>query len=121
MLLPDFQARLARAGEICRRRGIGQAQIAEAVGASQSQISRILSGQRLRPSRLAEEICLFVERVEGGVTADAVRRNDELIEAVRTAWDGSAAHARALAMVIRSLAAFRPSSAMPSRRTGSAK
>jgi transcriptional regulator with XRE-family HTH domain len=100
-------ARAIRAAEICRERGITQAQVAEAVGASQSQVSRILAGQSVRQSRLLEEVCLYVERFAVGVTADAVRSNAELVEAVQAAWDGSASHARALSTVIRSLAALR--------------
>ena len=103
----DLRARLIRAADICHARGISQAQVAEAVGASQSQVSRILAGQHKRASRLAEEICLFIERFHVGVTADAVRRSDELIEAVRCVWDGSASHARALSTVICSLSALR--------------
>jgi len=41
------------------------------------------------------------------VTADAVRDNTELVAAIQEAWDGSAAHARALSTVIRSLAVLR--------------
>ena len=100
-------ARALRAGEICREHGITQAQIAEAVGASQSQVSRILSGHGIRQSRLMEEVCLYVERFSVGVTADAVRGNADLVEAVQAAWDGSASHARALSTVIRSLAVLR--------------
>lgn len=62
----------------------------------------------IRASRLFEEVCLFVERFEGGISADAVRGNRELIEALQATWDGSASHAKALAAVIRSLAIFRP-------------
>lgn len=100
-------ARAIRAAEVSRERGITQARIADAVGASQSQVSRILSGQSVRQSRLLEEICLYVERFSVGVTADAVRSNAELVEAVQAAWDGSASHAKALSTVIRSLAALR--------------
>ena len=100
-------ARALRAGEICREHGVTQAQIAEAVGASQSQVSRILSGQGIRHSRLLEEVCLYVEKFSIGVTADAVRGNAELVEAIQAAWDGSASHARALSTVIRSLAVLR--------------
>jgi transcriptional regulator with XRE-family HTH domain len=100
---------MLRVVELCRSHGITQAHIAERVGASQPQVSRLLAGRSSRPSRLLEEICLFVERHDVGVTADAVRGNDELIEAVRAVWDGSGAHARALAAVIRSLSALRQS------------
>ncbi|MFG6469274.1 helix-turn-helix domain-containing protein [Roseateles sp. BYS87W] len=100
-------ARAIKAGEICREHGITQAQIADAVGASQSQVSRILSGRGLRQSRLMEEVCLYVEQFSVGVTADAVRGNAELVEAIQAAWDGSASHARALSTVIRSLSVLR--------------
>ena len=96
-------ARALRAAQTCRLHGITQAEIAEAVGASQSQVSRILQAQGLRASRLFEEVCLYVERFEGGVTADAVRENEELVGALKVTWDGSASHAKALSAVIKSL------------------
>lgn len=107
MIETAIQARVMRAGEICRQRGITQAQVAKAVGASQSQVSRILSGRGQRPSRLLEEVCLFVERFVGGVTAEAVCENEALVGAIRDTWDGSAAHAIALSTVIRSLVVLR--------------
>lgn len=116
MLSPDFKARTERARRICKTHGITQAQIAADLGASQSQVSRILKGQGLKSSRLAEEVCLYVEKFEGGVTADSVRRNDELVNALTVTWDGSATHARALSAVIRSLSVLGPSHAkVPSR------
>lgn len=103
MNLKQWIARVARAQQICMDRGITQADLAAATGASQPQISRLLQGKFSRPSRLLEEVCLYVERQEVGVTNDAVRASDELISALSTTWDGSAAHAKALALVIRSL------------------
>ena len=105
---PTVEARVLRAAEIARQRGLTQAEIAAAVGASQPQVSRILSGRGERASRLQEEVCLFVERFVGGVTEEAIRNNDELIAALRSTWDGSAAHARALSTVIRSLGVLGP-------------
>jgi transcriptional regulator with XRE-family HTH domain len=107
MIDSAIRARVLRAGEICRLHGITQAQIADALQASQSQISRILAARGVRPSRLLDEVCLYAERHEAGVTAEAVRANDELVEAVKCAWDGSAAHARALSTVIRSLSVLK--------------
>lgn len=106
MIEASLKTRVLLAGEVCRQRGITQAQIAEAVGASQSQVSRILSGRGLRKSRLLEEVCLYVEGFGMGVTTDLVRSNEELMDALSSIWDGSATHARALATVIRSLAAL---------------
>lgn len=99
----ELRARALRAAQTCRERGIRQADIASALGASQSQVSRILQGKGLRASRLFEEVCLYVERTSGGVTPEAVRTNDELIDALAEIWDGSAVHAKALCTVIRSL------------------
>ena len=70
-------------------------------------MSRVLKGDGLRATKLLEEICLYAERFEGGVTSVAVQSNKDLVEALRVTWDGSAEHARALAVVIRSLAALR--------------
>ena len=121
MIESEVRARAANARRICTAHGIAQAEIAAYVGASQSQVSRILKGEGIRASRLFEEVCLFVERFEGGISADvvkngrrlfekdAVRSNSELIEALQATWDGSASHAKALAAVIRSLAILKPS------------
>ncbi len=109
MSKPDLEARTERARHICKARGVTQAQIAADLGASQSQVSRILQGQGHHASRLAEEVCLYVERFEGGVTAESVKGNDDLVGALAVTWDGSATHARALSAVIRSLSALGPS------------
>ncbi len=101
------KVRLLRAATIFRERGISQSEVAEIVGASQPQISRILKGGGIRASKLAEEICLYAEKLEGGVTAEAVCANQELISALAETWDGSAGHAKALAVVIRSLRMLR--------------
>jgi transcriptional regulator with XRE-family HTH domain len=108
VIKPDLKARVLRAAEIYRKHGVTQDEIAEVVGASQPQVSRVLKGDGLRTTKLLEEICLYAERFEGGVTSDAVQSNKDLVEALRMTWDGSAEHARALAVVIRSLAVLRP-------------
>lgn len=108
MMQSELRVRAANARRICQVHGIAQADIATHVGASQSQVSRILNGGGARASRLFEEVCLFVERFEGGVSANAVRSNRELVEALQVTWDGSASHAKALAAVIRSLAVLKP-------------
>jgi len=118
MFKPDLKARTERARHICKMRGVTQAQIAADLGASQSQVSRILKGQGTKTSRLAEEVCLYVEKYEGGVTTDSVRNNDDLVNALTATWDGSATHARALSAVIRSLSALGPLHAQTSSLGG---
>jgi len=107
LILMVTKARVLRAATIFRERGVSQAEVAEIVGASQPQISRILKGEGIRATKLAEEVCLYAERLQGGVTADAVCSNQELISALADTWDGSAGHAKALAVVIRSLRMLR--------------
>lgn len=108
MISPEQKARAIRAAENCKRLAITQQVIADALGVSQAQVSRILGAKGRRVSRLFEDVCQYVECFEQGVTANAVKENDELIEALRDAWDGSAQHAKCLAAVIRSLGALRP-------------
>ncbi|THD02516.1 hypothetical protein B1810_14440 [Panacagrimonas perspica] len=103
---PNEQARLLRAAKLCRELGIHQEKIAADLGASQSQISRVLSARGSRFSRLCDEVCAYVERSSHGISLDAVRDHPELIGALRDTWDGSPSHAKALAAVIRSLAAL---------------
>lgn len=115
MIEASQRARALKANDICRRRGLTQAQVAGALGASQSQVSRILGGKGLRKSRLLEDVCLYLERMESGVTAEAVRDNDEMVEALRATWDGSTGHAKALSAVIRSLSVLGPALQSPGR------
>lgn len=91
-----------------RANGITQCDIAEGIGASQPQVSRILAGHISRPSRLFQEICSYVRTRTDGVTLNAVRDNEELVAALAATWDGSAHHAEALAAVIRGLAVLGP-------------
>ncbi len=108
MISPAQKARAIRAAESCKRLDLTQQQIADALGVSQGQVSRILGAKGVRASRLFEEVCLYVESFDRGVTADAVRDNDQLVEALRDIWDGSAQHAKGLAVVIRSLGVLCP-------------
>lgn len=107
-----MKARALRAASLVKLHGLSQAQIAEAVGASQPQVSRVLQGQGLRRSRVYEDVCLYVERFDHGVSEQAVQECGELISALKDTWDGTAGHARALATVIRSLRVLGPARVM---------
>lgn len=91
------------AAQHAQNAGLTQSDIALALGASQSQVSRILAGHAKRRSRLFDEVCNYAYSAAKGVTADQVRNNTELIQAIAETWDGSASHAKALATVIRGL------------------
>ena len=110
---PALHARVLKASDTCRRMNLTQSEIAEALGASQGQVSRILNGRMQRTSRLLEEVCLYIERMDQGVTADAVKANDELVNALCDTWNGSTGHAKALAVIIRAMKALAPFSGKP--------
>lgn len=108
MLTSGIQSRLERANHIRKLHGITQTQIAVDLAASQSQISRILKGHGQKATRLVEEVCLYLEKFNGGITPELVRGNDDLVNALALTWDGSASHAKALSAIIRSLSALGP-------------
>lgn len=84
--------------------GIAQKELALAIHASQSQVSRILSGRIVRHTKLLERLCIYANRRLKFNQRRDVRRNAELMSALTDVWDGSEEHAHALAHVIRSLA-----------------
>ena len=86
--------------------GLTQQRIAVAVGASQSQVSRILAGVGSRRSKLFERVCKYVFSASGGASIGAPEKNAALMAALGDVWDGTPGHADALALVIRSLGAL---------------
>ena len=106
-----------------RSLGLSQADIAAAIGASQSQVSRVLSGSGRRRSRLFDEVCKYVFSIRLNGEPKARLTSPELDQAVAAVWDGTAEHARALALVIRSLGGLRRTadhvSGMGARHVGS--
>ena len=86
--------------------GISQTEIAEALGVSQSQVSRILAGQVKRHSKLFEDLSIYAQKRFEGISPKLVCENQQLINAIADVWDGTTRHAQALACVIRSLGAL---------------
>jgi transcriptional regulator with XRE-family HTH domain len=84
--------------------GLTQNQLASSIGASQSQVSRILSGRIVRRTKLLDKLFIYANRRLNFGRGRDVRRNAELMSALTDVWDGSNEHAHALAHVIRSLA-----------------
>lgn len=89
-----------------RRSGITQITLAEELGVSQSQVSRVLSGKSSKRSKLLARICNYAFKPPPPAAAEAVKQNEELIKALAETWDGTQEHAQALATVIRSLGAL---------------
>ncbi|SCK14376.1 Predicted transcriptional regulator with C-terminal CBS domains [Vogesella sp. LIG4] len=88
--------------------GITQTALAMAMGVNQSQVSRVLSGQITRRTKLLNKLCIYAESKLAITDKPDVRTNRELMAALGEVWDGTATHAHALAQVIRSLAQLHP-------------
>lgn len=116
----ELKYEAGRLADRAKALGVTQEAIANAVGASQSQVSRVLSGAGVRRSRLFDEICIYVENLATGVTPDQVCRNEELLLAIASVWDGTAHQARVLAGIIRSLGGLtlRPPAREPAEPEG---
>ena len=100
-----FRAEALLAASRAREIGLTQVEIADALGASQSQVSRVLAGNSKRRSRLFDEVCRYVFSVRERASASTPPA--ELTEALNAIWDGTPEHAKALTLVIRSLGALR--------------
>jgi len=100
----DFRNDVLLVASLAKQAGLTQSSIANAVGASQSQVSRILSGRSKKRSKLLNDVCIYVYQSQNsGVRRRSAASNPDLIAALNAVWDGSPGHAKALALVIRSL------------------
>lgn len=94
---------LSRLRQAIRSGRTSQLSAANATGVDQSQISRILAGQTKRVSPNVLILCKYANTLHIRTRVDPTE-SDCLMDALRAVWDGSHAHAEALAGVIRSLA-----------------
>lgn len=103
-----------QSADIARRldaAGLTQQALAEMLGVSQSQVSRTLNGQFKRRSKLFDELCKIAYQSSATpvvVGPRASAQQADLISALDAVWDGTDSHAKALAVVIRSLSALVP-------------
>lgn len=113
----ELQAEALTAADAARSAGLSQKDIAAALGASQPQVSRILAGKSTRRTQLFEAVCMYAfeaqARAQKGLKPPA-RTCNTLLEALDAIWDGTDRHAKALAVVIRSLGSLKSE---PVRRT----
>lgn len=93
--------------------GLTQQDIANALNLSQSQVSRVLAGRLVRRSLAFDKICIYAYDIQARAQAlgegkPQANTSATLMNAINATWDGTEAHASALAIVIRSLGAFKP-------------
>ena len=81
---------------------IGQPEIAEKSGVSQSQVSRILSGKFKRRSKNVDSICKYAKLVVFTPKVDPMQ-NKALMDALSSAWDGTEDHAKILVNILNSV------------------
>lgn len=115
MQMQPSPAEIALARSKLKSLGLSQSRLASLLKVSQSQISRILSGQTSPASKLAKDICIYVSSSAASIDRTSIATNNELMDALSAVWDGTPAHARALAVVIRSLEVLRPETARRGR------
>jgi transcriptional regulator with XRE-family HTH domain len=102
----DLLSEATAAAQAARSAGLSQQDIAFALGASQSQVSRILSGKSTRRSRLFDDVCIYAyeaEKKSQHRMKPSASSCTTLLDAIDAVWDGTERHAKALAVVIRSL------------------
>jgi transcriptional regulator with XRE-family HTH domain len=110
----DFNAMALQAAARAKQLGLTQGGIATALGASQSQVSRVLSGLAKRHSKLLDAVCKYVFS-HPHRESDGTDGNHELMQAISDVWDGTPQHAHALATVIRSLSLLQAPSTAQAR------
>jgi transcriptional regulator with XRE-family HTH domain len=102
----DIQAALDKLRLLVTSRQVSQTDVSLATGVDQSQISRILAGQVRRVSGNVIELCKFANNFDVSPDRDP-SESAVLMSALRSVWDGTPAHAEAIASVLLSLRKFK--------------
>lgn len=112
----ELRARLQQTRATVEALNLRQAEIARATGLSQSQVSRILNGRRVRDSASTNAVCIYVQSQIKTVGVKDVQSCVSLMTALSKVWDGTNKHAEALSSVIESLGALGSGSFNPSAK-----
>lgn len=80
-----------------------QSDLANAIGLSQGQVSRLLSGDFKKTGKTYERLCIYVSKIARQREQINPIENEEIMNAIASVWDGSPRQARYLAQIIRSL------------------
>lgn len=87
------------------KHGISESRLAKLAGVNQSTVNRVAqqSRPRRRMSKGLIKLCSYAGISRSISIEINPSQSDELMRAMRLAWDGTEAHAKALARVIREL------------------
>lgn len=94
---------LRRLAKLVASGRVTQAQVAAAAGVDQSQVSRILAGRCTRLSTNVERLCRLEHAMRSRSTLSDAHLRKPIDAAIAAVWDGSSAHASAIAEVVLSL------------------
>lgn len=89
--------------ELLSREGLSQSMLAQRAGVSQSAVSRAVSGSAMRNGRARRKLVEYMRQAQG---LPAPRPT---LNAIAATWDGSEAHAEALAKLILASGGLWPS------------
>jgi transcriptional regulator with XRE-family HTH domain len=104
-----MQDALDQLREFMSEKGLSQAELAKKARISQATVSRILSGKKAeRDGGARRRLFIYVEKELGLPLLDSGGR-ERVVRAFDEIWDGSEAHAFAVARIIDALAGLRPS------------
>ena len=101
----DVQNALSRLRQAIDVGLVSQSDISRATGIHQSQVSRILSGSSRRASPNVLTLCKFANEMERFANTNPAS-NPLLMDALRAVWNGSEAHAEAIAGLLLTLKRF---------------
>ena len=88
---PEYTS-LAQLSRRIKALRLTQKEISMAVGVTQSQISRILSGTTSARSKAYARLCIYVSRRPASVSTREINENEDITEAIATVWDLSLIH-----------------------------
>lgn len=111
-----FRAQARSLSARFREAGITQLKLAMALDVPQSQISRALSGNLVKPNLVFLELCNYAILNLDRRGKFMALEDTDLRAAIEEVWDGTVAHANALAAVIRSLSLLNPGQTKEERK-----
>lgn len=100
----DLRQRALLAAARATSAGLRQETIADAVGVSQSQVSRVLSGESRRASKVYVRVCEYVESFPGPKRIQTA--TPQMTEALARLWDGTTEHAEILVALLNTMSAL---------------
>ena len=95
--------------QLMAERGLSQEELAKVAGVSQSTVSRALNRTIRRRGAAYIRLCIYAGVVPPGDFPGLAQAHETVLASFERIWDRTDSHAAAIAQVIDSLAALKPS------------